>query len=468
MPDYFLNKTVFCACNDTAFGIPSARALEGLAGAGLWCTGTLLLLDASNEPFVVYNPYAECRPSRPGATPTWRAQVPRGPALAAMQGYVNNDVQAVFFSPGGRHHQTMDGIFMGPYTKVHYWPGDSQGWLSVPAWYRDLNGSTRALDSADCFHRPGPALLLRERRPPVGHQVLLAAGDRQELADHHRRRGGCREADILAAPSSAWGDTATSECVRGQQDGLRLLQSGREQLAAAGPQDAVRDRAGGPGAPEPLRPAPDLLLAGAQEPSVWTHYLDQAILDAYHWAADPTGPGRPSPSGRRYSGATSPLRQHRGPLALGDRALAPVPLALSQLFFTLPMQPAGGDLQPPNLPELGGIEGLDAFVRAAVNQAYLQSPLYRHYNVSYVSTATSHTCTPSRACAGRAAGGRCGRGALLRRRGDPPQHGHPARVRHHRLPPLRVLLRLAGGGRRLLPAGGGQRRPPGAVPVLPS
>ena len=28
-----------------------------MAGVGLWCTGTLSLLDASNQPFVVYNPY---------------------------------------------------------------------------------------------------------------------------------------------------------------------------------------------------------------------------------------------------------------------------------------------------------------------------------------------------------------------------------------------------------------------------
>ena len=62
--------------------------------------------------------------------------------------------------------------------------------------------------------------------------------------------------------------------------------------------------------------------------------------------------------------------------------------AHSQLFFTLPMQLAGENWQPPtgNLPEMGCIEGVDAFVRAAVNQAYLQSPLYRHYNVSYVPT----------------------------------------------------------------------------------
>ena len=57
-------------------------------------------------------------------------------ALTAMQGYVNNDVQATVFSPEGDiMHQTMDCIFMGPYAKVNYWPGDSPGRQSVPAWY---------------------------------------------------------------------------------------------------------------------------------------------------------------------------------------------------------------------------------------------------------------------------------------------------------------------------------------------
>ena len=62
---------------------------------------------------------------------------------AAVQGYINNDV---FFSQEGVFmHQMMDCIFMGPYTKVNYWPGDSQGRLSVPAWYRDLNGLSMLL-----------------------------------------------------------------------------------------------------------------------------------------------------------------------------------------------------------------------------------------------------------------------------------------------------------------------------------
>jgi hypothetical protein len=58
MPDHFLHETVFCACGDSPFGIPVSRRAEGLAGVGLWCTGTLTMLDAANAPFVIYNPYS--------------------------------------------------------------------------------------------------------------------------------------------------------------------------------------------------------------------------------------------------------------------------------------------------------------------------------------------------------------------------------------------------------------------------
>ena len=39
--------------------------------------------------------------------------------------------------------------------------------------------------------------------------------------------------------------------------------------------------------------------------------------------------------------------------------------ALSQLFsgFTLPMQLVGENWQPPNLPEIGSIKALDAFIQ---------------------------------------------------------------------------------------------------------
>ena len=125
---------------------------------------------------------------------TWEAQQLVTSALAAMHDYANNNAaQAVFLSPEGYiMHQTMDCNFMCPYTKSNYWPRDSQGRLPMPVWYRDLNGSSRVpCTPTTCFQETDQhALLVQECHQAVGDQVLLPIGDRQELADYHRRRGG--------------------------------------------------------------------------------------------------------------------------------------------------------------------------------------------------------------------------------------------------------------------------------------
>ena len=55
---------------------------------------------------------------------------------------------------------------------------------------------------------------------------------------------------------------------------------------------------------------------------------------------------------------------------------------LSQVFFTIPMQ---SGWTPRNAPDaVEGVEALAAFVASAVAEAFKDSPLYRHYNVSYV------------------------------------------------------------------------------------
>ena len=57
-PENYLHDIATCACNDTVLVIPEARATQGYSTYdGLWCTGTLGMIDGSNGPFVVYNPY---------------------------------------------------------------------------------------------------------------------------------------------------------------------------------------------------------------------------------------------------------------------------------------------------------------------------------------------------------------------------------------------------------------------------
>jgi hypothetical protein len=57
-PDYFISDVVQCACNDYSLKIPDVRANEGINEYGLWCSGTLGMLDSNNEHIVIVNPYS--------------------------------------------------------------------------------------------------------------------------------------------------------------------------------------------------------------------------------------------------------------------------------------------------------------------------------------------------------------------------------------------------------------------------
>jgi hypothetical protein len=68
----------------------------------------------------------------------------------------NPDVVAEFFSvEGDVLHQTMDCIFLGPYSRVDYWPmpvcAPGEECLAGPYWSRDEGGgATRAVDPGAC------------------------------------------------------------------------------------------------------------------------------------------------------------------------------------------------------------------------------------------------------------------------------------------------------------------------------
>ena len=57
-PDVYLTDVVKCACNDTPLAITPARATETWREYALWCSGTLVMVDGTNNPFIVYNPYS--------------------------------------------------------------------------------------------------------------------------------------------------------------------------------------------------------------------------------------------------------------------------------------------------------------------------------------------------------------------------------------------------------------------------
>lgn len=581
MPDYFLNQTVLCACGDHAYDVHDDRRREGLAELALWCTGTLSLLDTSNRPYVVYNPYSyaqlqeraagadaylACMSSKtylagrtdchPPADPVFQAQgvsvltvltacknnylnkqwdkgagvlfnrslfqltvrgaaypplpastamaaaclidpasaggcmdaflraapevyfkyqnlptvagsqhvaacqVFTGPAantglspvqtsafracldqyadsncqissnlwtpqsenpvpvaqkhavyfvsepamqeavevkfqaardlvlsaLARLKGYNDTNVKAVFFSPEGDiMHQMMDCVFMGPYNRVNYWAGDSQGHLPVPAWHRDANGTSRAVDPRACV-QASP-----DKAPPYScgspaRQSVIRYFFRQYLDKNQ----GAVMVDIVTNLTQqlalAWADPGAYPC---------LCPNGTHSLTCCAADNWLPSALDLPyqtvSADVVLRALTlqvrDFYRHALEEPGIWTGYLDAATLASYDWGADPVRASIVMKEG---------LYRTDQPVVRYDSTEARSPLIttslwhqchglLSQLFFTIPMLLSGGQWVPRNLPDsLDGIRGLDAFVSAAVHEAYLHSPLYRHYNVSYV------------------------------------------------------------------------------------
>jgi hypothetical protein len=57
LPDFYMYKTLTCACGDEAVKITSRRANEGVDLHAHWCTGTLKLLDGFGRVTYVRNPY---------------------------------------------------------------------------------------------------------------------------------------------------------------------------------------------------------------------------------------------------------------------------------------------------------------------------------------------------------------------------------------------------------------------------
>ena len=587
LPDYFLNETVFCACGDYPYGIAPARKQEGLAGAGLWCTGTLSLLDASNQPYVVYNPYTyaelqalaagtdaylacmsdkayvsgetDCHapaagplqsqgvsvltvltacknnylqsqwdrgahilfnrtlfgqvvsgaayPSLAGLPPPvvsagqcltdpasrtlclesyltllgvssevyWgyesisdgpsqfvdACQVFTGPAsnplltsgqlstfracldqyadsncqlssslwtpqsdnavpvawrhavsersgsaiqevvalkyqeardlvlaaLSPLAGYSNPQLQTVFFSPEGDiMHQMMDCVFLGPYTNVNYWPLDSARHLPVPAWFRDANGSSRALDPRACVQGSS------DRSPPYscGSQARQAV-IKYFFRDFLPRNENATMGDIINSMAGdlfkAWSNLSAYPCLcadnvtRGNQccdlNGTRWLPPALDVPYQSVPVSTV------------LRSLTTQLQAfyrhAMEDTSIWTKHLNADALAGYDWGMD-----------ARYAAIATKEGLYRTdqPVVRYDASEIRSPMLttalwhqchglLSQIFFTIPMQ-SSGQWVPRGSPPMDGVDGLDAFVASAVSQAFQDSPLFRHYNVSHV------------------------------------------------------------------------------------
>jgi len=327
-------------------------------------------------------------------------------ALGPLRNYNNNDVLTVFFSPEGDiMHQMMDCVFMGPYPRVDYWPVDTRRMLSIPSWHRDSNGSSRQIDPRKCVlwnsDKIPPYSCGSPARQAVIKYFFRDYLPRQQNATLKSVIGGL--VDDLAA---VWNSTSNYSCLCGDKVSHSLsccqANSSVEGVGSWLP----------PGLSTVYQTVPanhilralttqlqDFYRFSLEEPQVWTKYLDENISKSYDW----------TDVSKAAVAVEEALFRNDKPVVGYDSAEVNSPMLttglwhqchglLSQIFFTIPMQnTSSGQWWPRESPPDGrvdGLDGLSAFVRSAVREAYTHSPLFRHYNVSYVPS-DSRLCRPS-------------------------------------------------------------------------
>ena len=336
--------------------------------------------------------------------------------LQTQAGSSHIDMQ--FFSvEGDVLHQIMDCMFMGPYSRMDYWPipactEEEEECLTGPYWARDAEGlgGSRGVDPDTCPTLPtlpytcgSPArkaamryLVLNVLPAPSGgsssngsvvHETVMNTLLQIRRDWNDTRTFGCLCTDTNRSNASMVGGYSPLCCTTGST----LLPSHLNRTyIPIDPQkvlQAMEDDVG------------DMYRLALEDPDPWRYYLDRvAPEEAAKYARwnesrrvqdearfDPT---RPVASYTSSEEALVPLQREDG--MLWDVCHA----ALKQTFFTLPLvKGASGNVAfDPELSAFDGDPGkLQEYVQAFTREAWRHSPLFRHYSPRHMPSE-SHMC----------------------------------------------------------------------------
>jgi len=311
--------------------------------------------------------------------------------LNSIGAYNNQNLNVAFFSAeGDMLHQLMDCVFMGPYSRVDYWPqhrctpSSPSDCLVGPYWSRDDGaGASRTIDSEHCQATTElPFTCGSPMRKAMTHyfvqQYLLRGIGGADLIREQIN-------NWLRDVRAAWMDSSTygCECPGG---------NGTKSAFCCSPTDDS--------------PLPDSLnrdvlylnttnvLAGIEKRmkdfygdfknlhTPYTTNMDPSELSKYdwttaqgaHWVEDEARYDTTAPQMRfDRQEAQSPPRE-------GDESLwYACHGAMQQVLFTMPVTAEGGLRDPVVAFSGGGPEAIAKQVEALVQAAYKSSPLYRHY-----------------------------------------------------------------------------------------
>ena len=324
-------------------------------------------------------------------------------------------VDVEFFSvEGDVLHQTMDCIFMGPYSRIDYWPTpvceQGEECLRGPFWSRDEDeGLGRFVDPKSCS---APTTLPYTCGSPARKSLMrylvktiLAGGMGGRNQNVSTVQRILRE--TLLGLRADWADRSRFGCD---------CSPGGNATGAFSP-SCCRNFTGRPLLPPALNrtftsvnssTVLQALQAGMEElfeqalenQNVWLAYMADVAPEEwmrYNWSGstrvedearyDPIEPVR------SYSSATEAM----SPLKEVDSTLWDVcHAALKQVFFTLPVGDTG--ILDEDREGLGDFDGdparLEAFVKRFTSQAFDKSPLFRHYSPRH-APSESQMCEQS-------------------------------------------------------------------------
>ena len=340
--------------------------------------------------------------------------------------YDNARLRVEFFSAEGDVvHQLADCVFMGPYARVDYWPGQERctrtsdaECLAGPFWSRDEgDGMSRGVDIANCTRDPerlpltcGSPLRKSMMRYFVQHFLLDGQGGGQFVLD--------RVNEWIRDVRAKWMDvSATYGCKCPASASFA-----RHWTCCAGPNMTVEDFT-----PDFMRATSFMQLNTSSvlvgmaarmremyseflvHASVMTTFMDPAELARYDWstgarrakveAAAAFDPGAPALFAYdAASEANSPPSQAGG---VRQRNLWEVCHgAVSQVMFTLPVDPDTSRLRKAKARDTtipvsfagGNLSAIDQYVRVLLEAAEESSPLARHHALRH-HPSNSSVCT---------------------------------------------------------------------------
>lgn len=319
----------------------------------------------------------------------------------AISGSSHIDMQ--FFSvEGDMLHQTMDCMFLGPYSRVDYWPipecVEGEECLTGPFWSRDDagTGGRRGVDPDTCATLPTLPYTCGSpgRKAAMRYMVLNVLpgrGAQNESVIHETVMRTLEE--IL----QDWNNTEAYGCAC--PGGTHVLSSCCRKGVPWLPERLNKSYI--PIDPEKVMQAMEddlgnMYRLALEDPDPWGFYLNAVApgeLAKYAaWGAsqrvedearfDPT---RPISTYTSEEEALAPLQ--REDAVLWDTCHA----ALKQTFFTLPLAQGTVAFDPELSAFDGDPEKLQEYVQAFTREAWRSSPLFRHYSPRHMPS-DSHMC----------------------------------------------------------------------------